>query len=520
MSKDILIGIDAGTSVIKSVAFDISGHQIDIASRPNKYDSDTGGAVTQSMQRTWDDCAATLRDLGQKIPDLAARTLAVSVTGQGDGTWLIDKTNKPVGDAWLWLDGRAGALAESMRRDSSDVDRYEITGTGLNACQQGAQLAYMKLHSPELLEGASRAFHCKDWLYLNLTGACVTDPSEASFTFGDFRNREVNDDVVAFHGLQAERFLIPEICDGVATTHALSADAANQTHLLAGTPVSLGYVDIVCTTLGGGGYLPGQNTGCTIVGTTGVHIQCKAAQDVTLNASERTGYTMPIPIPGHVAQLQTNMAGTLNVDWVLGLARDVCRAVGVEEKDGALLAQMEQWMDDSIPGSLLFHPYISEAGERGPFIDHTARASFVGLSTAHGFADLVRGAIEGLSMASRDCYLAMGAIPSTVTLTGGAARSKALRRTLAATLGSTVRQCSRAEAGAAGAAMMAAVANGVFETMDDCVETWVVPLLSEPEAPDATLGAHYSRLYESYVVSRDALRPVWASLAAQRGGAE
>ncbi|MEM0947999.1 MAG: FGGY-family carbohydrate kinase [Pseudomonadota bacterium] len=517
MSKDIIIGIDAGTSVMKSVAFDLSGRQIELAARPNSYDSGPDSAVTQPMMRTWKDCTATLRDLGQKIPDLAVRTLAIAVTGQGDGTWLIDGQNQPVGDAWLWLDGRAGALAERLRREAGDRGRYLATGTGLNACQQGMQLAFMKEHKPEQLAGAARALHCKDWLYLNLTGACVSDPSEACFTYGDFRTRHLNEEVISFLGLERHRDLIPEICDGSVETHTLSQWAAEQTGLLSGTPVSLGFVDIVCTILGGGGYLPGQDTGCTIVGTTGVHIQCKAVKDVSLNPDERTGYTMAMPVAGMVAQLQTNMAGTLNIDWVLGLARDVCRAMGREEQDATFLAQIETWMESTTPGSILFHPYISEAGERGPFIDHTARASFVGLSTAHGFADLVRGAIEGLSMASRDCYLAMGALPSKVTLTGGAARSDALRRTLAASLGASVCQCSRAEAGAAGAAMMAAVANGVFDSMKACVDDWVGPYLSAPEAPDADLGEKYSRLYEDYVASRDALRPTWASMASLKG---
>ncbi len=517
MSKDIIIGIDAGTSVMKSVAFDLAGRQIGIASRPNSYNTGPDGAVTQPMTRTWQDCAATLRDLGEKIPDLATRVAAIAVTGQGDGTWLIDDNNQPVGDAWLWLDGRAGALAEALRERDGDVDRYLSTGTGLNACQQGTQLAYMKAHTPDVFERADCAMHCKDWLYLNLTGERATDPSEASFTFGDFRTRALNQDVLAHLGLADHAHLLPEICDGAQITHALTAEAAQQTSLPAGTPVSLGYVDVICTTLGGGGYLPGQDTGCTIVGTTGVHIQCKTNDKVVLNPDERTGYVMAMPIPGYVAQLQTNMAGTLNIDWVLGLARDVCKSMNVDATDEALLAHVETWMSQSAPGSLLYHPYISEAGERGPFIDHTARSSLIGLSTAHGFADLVRGAIEGLSFASRDCYLAMGTLPKTVTLTGGAARSSALRQTHAAALNASVRLCSRAEAGAAGAAMMASVATGIYDDMDACVADWVSPLLSEPEQPDQGLAEHYAALFEAYTSARHALRPVWSDLATIRG---
>ncbi len=43
------------------------------------------------------------------------------------------------------------------------------------------------------------------------------------------------------------------------------------------------------------------------------------ADAVTLNA-EATGYTMPFPVPGHYAQMQSNMAATLNIDWLLDLA--------------------------------------------------------------------------------------------------------------------------------------------------------------------------------------------------------
>ncbi|MEO9649632.1 MAG: FGGY-family carbohydrate kinase [Roseobacter sp.] len=516
MSQDIIIGIDAGTSVIKSVAFDSSGHQLDIASTPNIYQTDAGGAATQSLEQTWRGCAQTLRALGEKIPNLAERVLAISVTGQGDGTWLVGKDNAPVGDGWLWLDARAGALAETLRQTDGDAARYLATGTGLNACQQGVQLLHMKTHTPESLTQAECAFHCKDWLYLNLTGVRATDPSEACFTFGDFRTRQYSDDVISFYGLNSHKSLLAPICDGTQTTHELTDQAAAQTGLLQGTPVSLGFVDVICTTLGAGGYMPGQETGCTIVGTTGVHIRCKSASDVQLNTRERTGYVMLTPAPDQVAHLQTNMAGTLNIDWVIGLAQDVCKASGTDVGPAQLLGLLEQWMAESTPGSLIYHPHISEAGERGPFIDHTARASFIGLSTAHGFADLIRGAIEGLAMASRDCYQAMGSVPKSVTLTGGAARSPALRATLAATLGACVRQSSRAEAGAAGAAMMAAVAHGVYANLQDCMQDWVSPLLSAPEEPDAQLTAIYDRIFPEYLSSRDVIKPLWKTLEQRR----
>ncbi len=87
---------------------------------------------------------------------------------------------------------------------------------------------------------------------------------------------------------------------------------------------------------------------------------------------------------------------------------------------------------------------------------------------------------------------------------------------LAAAVGAPVRVSSREEAGAAGAAMMAAVAIGAYPTMDACIAEWVTPLLGAPEPPDPELAAVYDRLFPAYVRARSALVPVWAALAGAR----
>ena len=76
--SDILIGIDAGTSVIKAVAFDLGGRQIAVSAVTNRYHAAGDGAVTQSLADTWADCAAALRGLGDRIDGLAARTAAIT----------------------------------------------------------------------------------------------------------------------------------------------------------------------------------------------------------------------------------------------------------------------------------------------------------------------------------------------------------------------------------------------------------------------------------------------------------
>jgi len=516
-NKDgIIVGIDAGTSVIKAVAFGLGGAQIAAASTPNEYLTRPDGTATQSQQKTWADCCRTLRELAEVVPGFAQRTVGVAVTAQGDGTWLVGKDNEPVTDGWLWLDSRAAPIVQRIRASHADEGRFYRTGSGLNACQMGAQLGWMKKIMPDAVADAEVALHPKDWLYLKLTGVRATDPSEGNFTFGDFRTRRYDDDVIDALGLTAQRGLLPQIIDGSQVTHPLSQEAARSTGLLEGTPVSLGFVDVACTALGGGIYTNNEEAGCSIIGSTGMHMRATTPENVFLN-EERTGYVMCLPIPGIVAQIQSNMAATLNIDWLLKVASDLMADMGKPVSHHALLNRIDDWMAASAPASLLYHPYISDAGERGPFVDNNARASFTGLSSSHRFADLMRAIIEGLGLAGRDCYVAMGGIPAEVRLTGGAARSKALRDVFSAAINAPVRTSSREEAGAAGAAMMAAVANGVYRDMDGCIGEWVSPLLDNAEEPDPALSATYEKAYPIYRETREVLAPVWAELSDRKG---
>ena len=183
--QELIVGIDAGTSVMKAVAFTLDGRQMASASIRNAYASGEDGSATQPLDRTWSDCAAAVRKLSEKIEGLPERVVAVGVTGQGDGTWLIDAAGDPVTDAWLWLDARAAPTVERLAATEADRPRFEATGTGLNTCQQGSQLAHMKAHYPEILARTATAFHCKDWLYFKLTGERVTRGAQAATLHAD-----------------------------------------------------------------------------------------------------------------------------------------------------------------------------------------------------------------------------------------------------------------------------------------------------------------------------------------------
>ena len=471
------------------------------------------------MRRTLEDTLAVLAELVDGEPALAGRVAGLAVTGQGDGTWLADAAGEPVHDAWLWLDSRSAVEARELAGLPGHATVYERTGTGVNVCQMRTHLTWMRKHVPDLLARAASAYHCKDWLYAGLTGERAGDPSESVFTFGSLATRDVDDEVVDALGLADVRHLIPPVVDGMEQAAPLSAAAARRTGLPAGLPVTLGYVDVICTALGGGLYSADGLPGLSIVGSTGMHMRfARTAAEVVLNDS-RSGYTMCFP-GGGFAQMQSNMAATLNIDWLLEVAIGATRLAGFDVSRETLLPRLDEAVEAAGPGHVLYHPYISRAGERGPFTDPAARAGFTGLDATVGFAGLARAVHEGLALAARDCYDAMGPRPAEIRLSGGAARSRSLRAILAAALDRPLRTVEREEAGAAGACMIAATALGLHASLEDCAAVWVDSRLGEAQPPDAALARHYAALAPAYVETREALGSVWQTLARLRDAEE
>ena len=494
------------------MAFSTYGKELESTSTPNVYNISEDGKATQSPDKTWKKCLKIISDLCLKLPDLKNRTLVISITGQGDGTWLVDADGEPTCDAWLWMDSRSSNIAKKLSSLQTEEARFSATGTGIFGGQQSSQMNFIESESPEILDKSKTAFHCKDFLYMKLTNVRATDPSEACMTFGNFRTRNYDNEVIKNIGLDNRKYLFPNIVDGSKITYPLSENAAKATGLKEGTPVSLAYLDGLCSFLGSGGYDSNKKVGNTVIGTTGIHMKTSEVSEVSLDLNSKSGYILVLPMNNKVLQLQTNMSGTLNIDWLSSVALDLFKDFNIEINSKDLISKIDHWVEETKPGKILYHPYISEAGERGPFIDSFARASIIGLKSSHRFPNIMRGVIEGLCMASRDCYLAMGSIPAEIRLAGGASQSKALRKIFSSILKASVRTSNSKEPGATGAAMIGAMSVGVYKDWDKCLSEWVNPFLSELEEYDTNLADTYDQLFEAYIKSRSYLSSIWPKL--------
>ena len=511
MTRTLLVAVDSGTSVVKAIAFDTHGAQLAVAARPNAYQLLPGGGAEQDMNRSWTDVCAVLRellaDLDNRFPD--ATVAALAVTAQGDGSWLVDADGEPVGNGWLWLDARGAAIADELKATGAAQAAFAYTGTGLAACQQVPQLLWRDAHTPEHIARAAKSLHPKDFLYLRLTGQLATSPCEGTFTFGDYRTRGYRDEVLA--ALDIERFerLLPPIVDGTRDSHPLTPRAAEATGLPAGLPVVLGYVDVVCTTLGAGIYGGGSESGVTIIGSTGMHIRLVADTAHVTPSPAMTGYCMAFPVPGHTVQAQSNMASTLNIDWIADVAIEAASMAGATVSRATVLQALNEGVAGARPGAIVYHPFISTAGERGPFTDAFARAGLFGLDQNVRLMDFARGIYEGLCFASRDCYVAIGGAPAQIRVTGGAARSRVLREILSAVLDRPLLASAHEEAGAAGVAMIAAVQQGIFPDMAECAASWIAQKPAGTVTPDPALVGLYDKLFPIYRDAYHAMPALW-----------
>src|SRR6218665_2292810 len=295
------------------------------------------------------------------------------------------------------------------------------TGAALVPSMQSGQLLWLRSHQPERLAQASTALHCKDWLYFKATGERSTCHAESVFTFGNYHSGAYDDEVLALLGLSSLKRLLPPIVERGKARAPLWRAAAQATGLREGTPVVLAPMDVPATLLGGGGVAYGpaglRRVGCSVLGSTVMHgWASEGTQGLRPNA--QSGYIMLMPLPAVRMQLMSHMAATLNIDWLLGLLAQAVELAGGAAPPGArLLERLDAAVLAAAPGQAIYHPYVAESGERGPFVDVTARAQLSGLTAGLGLPGLARAVFEGIALAARDCYAALGGpLPEEIRL--------------------------------------------------------------------------------------------------------
>lgn len=494
---EVIIGVDGGTTAVKAVAFDMEGTIVATHHEAVPVIYGKGGEAEQDMNDLWHKVATCLRSVAEQVPE--ATILGIGLTGQGDGVWLVDEDGEPVRPAANWLDGRASNRVDQWNKDGRSKAVLDTTGTTTFAGLFPVLIEELAEREPENVARAATHLNCKDWLRFKLTGKRLTDYSEASRSFLDVRTGAgFNHELAEALGLSEFTRLLPEIARPDAPGLPLSEEAAQEVGIPAGTPVGIGMIDVAVTGMGLGTVNNGESW--LILGTTGF------VGTLLPNVTERRSDLSMVLATGNgpqVLEFMAPMTGTPNLDWIRS-------TLGLGEKDWS---EIEAIACQSSPGShgVVYLPYAAPGGERAPFQDVNASASWQGMSLTSTPADILRSVYEGVVFSLVECIRALD-ITGDIIVSGGGFRSDLLCQILSDVSGQKVLRQSAPEAGARGAAVLALVSCGKFASVPQAAAALGAEL--ETFTPNADLSDIYLRTYETFRKVRDGLAPVWPALRA------
>ncbi len=498
-----LLGIDAGTSLIKSAVFTLSGEEIGSAGRETPVTSPHLGWAETDMRAVW---SAACEVIPQSLANAGISgdsVAALGVTGQMVGAWLIDGDGHPVRPAILWSDGRAQALIDRLSDEHPGFLSSIFESSG-SAMQQGCTLPVLRWlleHEPQTLARAHHLLCCKDWLVYNLTGTIQLDPAEVSVMPGSTRDRALSEAMIDLFGLRALRPLFPATQPAERIAGGLLPDVAQALGLRAGTPVSIGTGDVLATVIGAGAVTPG--TAVSLLGTN--YLNCLVTAEPVFEPRD-VGVMFCLPAGGWLRAM-LNVSGTTSLDWLIEQCFAVERAAA--SSDAALFEELERMAEASGLGArgVLYLPYLSAQGITAPIYEPNARAEFHGLSLEHTRADMLRAVYEGLALSIRDGYACIPAQIDEIRLTGGMARSDFFCQLVADVAGKRVTRPQASQFGARGAALLAAVGIGVYASIQEAVERTALP--TQRFTPDAERASQYDAVYARYGALRTALTALW-----------
>lgn len=502
-----LIGIDAGTSVIKAVLFTREGQEVQAVAEKIPVISTAQHTAEQDMDLVWQAVKYAVKNLLIYAGIEPDWIVAIGVTGQGDGCWLIDEEGRPVRPAILWSDGRAAEIINKWQEQGITKEAWKINGAVLFPGTQAPILQWLQVHEPETLSKARWSLYCKDWIAFNLTGKVATDETDASRQFFDISRRCYSEHLVDIFGLKDYRHLLPEILPSNSIRGYLQPEPAREMGLTAGVPVVAGPFDVVACALGLG--CVEERSAFTILGTC-------IFNGVTLGApfiGQEAGMNICHGLPERWLLGMPLMSGTPNLDWFIEnlgykfLRQAETSKVNIYSRLDELIARVPIGS-----GGIIYHPYISPAGERAPFVKTSARAQFIGLSLLNNTEHLLRAVYEGLAYAIRDCFNEVLDKIGEIRLCGGGARSQVWPQIIADVTGKPVSIAKGTEFGAKGAALNAGVAVGMYGSLLEATRKAVS--FDRQYLPDGQSQEKYDALYNVYRLIRKTMFPVWDALQA------
>ena len=472
--KKYILALDQGTTSSRAILFDHQGQICGSAAAEYPQHFPQPGWVEHDPNDIWNSQLAVARKVLHDNQVDSRQILAIGIANQRETTLVWDrKTGEPIAPAIVWQDRRTADTCDALRADGKAGRIADITGLELDSYFSATKLKWLLDHVPGARERARQgglAFGTVDsWLVYKLTGRHVTDVSNAS------RTLLFNIHLMRWDQDLLQLFDIPErmLPQVVSSSEEIGMTKAS----LFGAPIAVAGIagDQQAATFGQACHTPGMvkntyGTGCFMLMHLGEH---------PVVSHNRLLTTVGWRVDGATEYLMEGSVfmGGATVQWL----RD---GLGIIEKSSDV-----EPLAASVPDSGGVFMVPAFVGLGAPHWDPYARGALVGLSRGSNRAHIARAALEAIAYQSAELMAAMQKdvaassrdIPLTeVRADGGAARNDLLMQFQADLLGVPVVRPRVTETTALGAAHLAGLAVGFWQTREEVAAQWTCERRFDP----------------------------------------
>ncbi|MDG4765717.1 FGGY-family carbohydrate kinase [Solwaraspora sp. WMMD406] len=520
-----VLAVDLGTSGMKAALVAADGTVTGWAQRPLPLRVLPGGGAEQDPQTWWDALAAVVADLGRDHPDQLRAVGTLCCSTQGEATIAVDAAGETLTPCITWLDMRG---AGNLRRQFGGFPAYgglsvrriarwlRLTG-GMPSTTGKDPAAHMLLvrdELPHVYERTATFLNALDWLNLKLTGRTVAT-ADSILTSWVTDNRRPGDiryspALVADCGIDADK--LPPIVACTEVIGTLCPPAAAHLGLPETVRVVAGAIDNTAAAVGAG--TTADNDPHLYLGTSSwiaAHVPAKKTDVFAQIAS------VPCAVPDRYLMTALQATAGANLTWlkekIVEYDDPLVGAGHLSRDEGSIFDAFDVIIPTVPAGAngVLYTPWLY--GERAPVDDPHLRAAFLNISLDTNRSDLLRAVFEGVALNTR--WLAgavdrfLGSPVTSLTITGGGARSAAWCQIFADVLGIEVRRDANPVAvNARGAGWIGAVGTGAISFAD-------VPALirhADVYSPTAAHRARYDEIFDIYRDLHRRLAPVYRRL--------
>lgn len=482
-----ILTADIGTSSCKTALFTEQGKLLALGRGKYPLIFPHEGYVEQEPDAVFRGMCEAVAELKEKGYDLSKVT-AISFSAQIASQCLVDESGNPITNLLSWMDTRAWREAEDFCRSFSREETERLTGVDMvvTPAYSISKLCWLRAHNTSLLNKAYKFVQIKDYIIWKLTGNWVSDVTSMK-GLAHSKTKKLVPEILRFIGVPEELF--PQIKGpNEIAGYLKKMQQIGVKDLREGIPVITGWNDMNAAFLGMGALTGSGCTGMDLTGTS-EHLGCVSRSGV--QRSRGHGRINRVPyMDGREIFYGVTSSGGQAVEWFV---KDFMKAPDVTQYLSKVFENREILFPQK--EGVLFLPYLE--GERNPWNNPMAQGVFFGLKRNHTQKEVAAAVLEGVCFALRAIYDCLPQKPEKVIVSGGASLNSVWNQMKADVMNVPFVRLRNAEAGCAGAAILALSAMFPEKNMEQLSEQFLE--IEQKYIPDLERHRIYEKRYHKFL---------------------